>query len=93
MIQDTTNLQSAFHSVIMLLLFTLLFCVFVNRDGLLFELENGKPKLIVLSHGEFSTYLLFTLGPNCHFITLGLTAVHDYRLASSPTLTLLCCFP
>lgn len=26
--------------------------VFVNRDGLLFELENGKPKLILLSHGE-----------------------------------------
>lgn len=35
-----------------------LLCVF-NRDGLLFELENGKPKLILLSHGE--THHVFNL--------------------------------
>lgn len=26
--------------------------LFMNRDGLLFELENGKPRLILLRHGE-----------------------------------------
>lgn len=36
-----------------------LFCgVFLaNRDGLLFELENGKPKLILLSAGESKTLI------------------------------------
>lgn len=28
------------------------FTVFESRDGLLFELENGKPKLILLSGGK-----------------------------------------
>ncbi|XP_073323519.1 coiled-coil domain-containing protein 66 isoform X2 [Pagrus major] len=36
---------------VMFLLFALIFPLLVNRDGLLFELENGKPKLILLSHG------------------------------------------
>lgn len=35
-------------------LFALMFPLCVNRDGLLFELENGKPKLILLNHGETS---------------------------------------
>lgn len=46
--------------VIVFLLFALIFSLFVNRDGLLFELENGKPKLILLTHGE-TFWLLFSV--------------------------------
>ncbi|XP_076600222.1 coiled-coil domain-containing protein 66 isoform X2 [Chaetodon auriga] len=47
----THNTKYNLISVVVFLLFSLMFPLSVNRDGLLFELENGKPKLILLSHG------------------------------------------
>lgn len=40
--------------------FSELYC-FASRDGLLFELENGKPKLILLSGGKKSASLYVKL--------------------------------
>lgn len=36
-----------------------------NRDGLLFELENGKPKLTLLNAGEYKLVLVLTHASSC----------------------------
>lgn len=33
---------------------SLIICLCLKRDGLLFKVENGKPKLIILGDGETS---------------------------------------
>lgn len=68
-ILDSTTGPSWCHNAVILIYGTVVvflnYYCFVIRDGLLFELENGKPKLILLSGGEFNlrekkkTFILF----------------------------------